>query len=85
MKIALLAQNHMLYSHLRLKEADISATSIKLRGEAQQFQATTTFSLRLTKNNELAHFTWEVPEANQSTRGWDFVYTAEIPVADTQQ
>jgi hypothetical protein len=72
-------------SGLRLKEADISATSIKLRGEAQQFQATTTFSLRLTKNNELAHFTWEVPEANQSTRGWDFVYTAEIPVADGQQ
>ncbi len=71
-------------SGLRLKEADISANSIKLRGEAQQFQATTTFSLRLTKNNELAHFTWEVPEANQSTRGWDFVYTGEIPISESR-
>jgi hypothetical protein len=71
-------------SGLRLKEADISANEIKLRGEAQQLQAANTFSLRLTKHNELAQFTWQTPEPNQSTRGWEFVYTAEVPTVETQ-
>ncbi len=71
-------------SGLRLKEADISASEIKLRGEAQQLQAVNTFSLRLTKHNELANFTWQTPEPSQSTRGWEFVFTGEVPTAETQ-
>ena len=71
-------------SGLRLKTAEITATEVKLTGEAPQFQAVKTFSLNLSKNNELAHFTWETPEPNQSTLGWDFVFSAEIPVADSQ-
>ena len=72
-------------SGLRLKTADISATEIKLQGEAQQFQAIKGFSLSLSKNNDLAHFTWQAPEPNQSTRGWEFNYTAEVPRAETEE
>lgn len=71
-------------SGLRLKTAEISAAEIKLMGEAQQLQAVNTFSLRLTKNNDLANFAWQTPEPNQSTRGWEFVFTAEVPTAETQ-
>ncbi len=66
-------------SGLRLKTADISATEIKLIGEAPQLQAVNTFSLNLSKHNDLAQFEWQTPEPNQSTRGWEFVYSAEIP------
>ena len=66
-------------SGLRLKTAEISAGEIKLTGEAQQFQAVKTFSLNLEKNNDLAQFDWQTPEPNQSTRGWEFVYSGEIP------
>ena len=62
-------------SGLRLKTAEISATEIKLIGEAPQLQAVNTFSLNLSKNNELTHFDWQTPEPNQSTRGWEFVFT----------
>jgi len=62
-------------SGLRLKTADISSSEIKLIGEAPQLQAVNTFSLKLSKNNELANFTWQTPEPNQSTRGWEFVFT----------
>lgn len=71
-------------SGLRLRNADISATSIKLVGEAQQLQAVNSFSLKLTKSNELANFVWQTPEPQQSKRGWEFVYSAEVPVAQTQ-
>jgi hypothetical protein len=66
-------------SGLRLKTAEISASEIKLMGEAQQLQAVNTFSLRLSKHNELSNFTWQTPEPNQSTRGWEFVFTGEVP------
>jgi hypothetical protein len=66
-------------SGLRLKTADISAREIKLIGEAPQFQAPQTFSLNLTKNSDLSQFDWQTPEPNQSTRGWEFVYSGEIP------
>jgi len=71
-------------SGLRLKIAEISASSITLRGEAPQLQAVNTFSLNLSKHNELARFNWQTPEPNQSTRGWEFTFSAEIPVADSQ-
>ncbi|RPJ34910.1 MAG: hypothetical protein EHM17_04690 [Verrucomicrobiaceae bacterium] len=71
-------------SGLRLKTAEISATEIKLIGEAPQLQAVNGFSLNLSKNNDLAHFTWQTPEPNQSTRGWEFVFSAEVPSADSQ-
>jgi hypothetical protein len=71
-------------SGLRLKTAEISAADIKLIGEAPQLQAVNTFSLNLSKHNELTHFTWQTPEPNQSTRGWEFVFSAEIPTADSQ-
>ena len=68
-------------SGLRLRTAEISATEIKLIGEAPQFQAVSTFSLNLDKNNDLAQFEWQTPEPNQTTRGWEFVYTGEVPIA----
>jgi hypothetical protein len=68
-------------SGLRLKTADISATEIKLIGEAPQLQAVNTFSLNLGKNTDLANFKWQTPEPNQSTRGWEFVFSAEVPSA----
>ncbi len=68
-------------SGLRLRTADISATEIKLMGEAQQLQAVNTFSLNLHKNTDLSHFSWQTTEPNQSTRGWEFVYSAEVPTA----
>jgi len=71
-------------SGLRLKTAEINAMEVKLTGEAPQFQAVKTFSLNLSKNNELARFIWETPEPNQSTRGWEFVFSAEIPSTDSQ-
>lgn len=66
-------------SGLRLKIADISTTDIKLTGEAPQYQAVNTFNLNLTKSNDLAQFHWQNPEPNQTTRGWDFVYSGDIP------
>ncbi|MEX1048069.1 MAG: hypothetical protein WED15_00975 [Akkermansiaceae bacterium] len=64
-------------SGLRLTTADISSGEIRLRGEAQQFQAVQSFSLNLGKNNDLARFGWDTPEPNQSTRGWEFTYGAD--------
>jgi len=69
---------------LRLKNAEISADEIKLQGEAQQLQAVNNFSLGITKHNELTRFTWETPEPNQSSRGWEFVYSGEIPSSEPQ-
>ncbi len=71
-----------LNSGLRLKIADLSATEIKLIGEAPQLQAVNTFSLKLSKNTELANFSWQTPEPNQSTRGWEFVFTGEVHNAE---
>jgi Tfp pilus assembly protein PilN len=71
-------------SGLRLKTAEISAMEINLTGEAQQFPAVKTFSLNLSKNNDLAHFTWQTPEPKQSTRGWEFTYTGEIPTTESE-
>ncbi len=71
-------------SGLRLKTAEISAMEIRLIGEAPQLQAVNSFSLNLSKNNELTHFIWQTPEPKQSTRGWEFVFSAEIPVTDSQ-
>ncbi|MEO0018655.1 MAG: hypothetical protein RLZZ522_1938, partial [Verrucomicrobiota bacterium] len=68
-------------SGLRLKIAEISATEIKLTGEAPQLQAVNSFSLNLGKNTDLANFKWQTPEPNQSTRGWEFIFTAEVPSA----
>ena len=66
-------------SGLRLKTAEISATEIKLIGEAPQLQAVNSFSLNLDKNTDLAQFDWQTPEPNQSTRGWEFVFSGDIP------
>ena len=71
-------------SGLRLKVAEITANEVKLTGEAPQFQAVKTFSLNLSKDNELARFNWETPEPVQATRGWDFVFSADMPVTDSQ-
>jgi hypothetical protein len=71
-------------SGLRLKTAEISAAEIKLVGEAPQLQAVNSFSLNLTKHNGLTHFLWQTPEPNQSTRGWEFVFSAEVPAVDAQ-
>lgn len=66
-------------SGLRLRTADISAAEIKLIGEAPQIQSVNTFNLNLTKNQELEQFDWQNPDSNQTTRGWEFVYTGQLP------
>lgn len=71
-------------SGLRLKSAEISATEIKLQGEASQLPPVNTFSLKLTKNNDLQNFQWETPPPNSSTRGWDFVFAGTVPNEETQ-
>ena len=71
-------------SGLRLKTAEISATGIKLQGEAPQLQAVNSFSLNLSKSNGLTQFIWQTPEPNQSKRGWEFVFTGEVPSSETQ-
>ncbi len=72
-------------SGLRLRTADISASEIKLVGEAPQFQAVNSFSLSLGKSNGLTRFEWQTPEPNQSsTRGWEFVFTGEVPAEAVQ-
>lgn len=70
-----------LNSGLRLRTAEISATNITLTGEAPELTASNKFSLALTKSNELAAFDWSAPAAQQSTRGWEFNFTAAIPAA----
>jgi len=70
------ARNIPLNSNLRLRTAEISAAEIKLVGEAPQSPAVNQFSLRLNQSNELAGFTWQTPEPQQSTRGWEFVFSA---------
>jgi Tfp pilus assembly protein PilN len=72
-------------SGLRLKIADVSATEIKLTGEAPQIQAVNSFSLNLTKHNGLTQFDWQTPQPNQSNRGWEFVFTGELPIEETQE
>ena len=71
-------------SGLRLRTADISATEIKLMGEAPQLEAVNGFSLKLSKNTDLSQFDWQTPEPNQSTRGWEFVFSADIPAVEGQ-
>jgi hypothetical protein len=71
-------------SGLRLKTADISATEIKLMGEAQTLDAVNSFSLRLSRHNELMAFEWQTPEPNNSTRGWEFMFSAEVPINESQ-
>ncbi|MBC7980309.1 MAG: hypothetical protein H7Y36_07075 [Armatimonadetes bacterium] len=63
-------------SGLRLRTADISANEIRLIGEAPQPQAVNQFSKNLAQNNDLATFTWQTPEPKQSTRGWEFTFSA---------
>ncbi len=71
-----IARNIPLNSNLRLRTAEISANEIKLVGEAPQSPAVNQFSLRLNQSNELAGFTWQTPEPQQSARGWEFVFSA---------
>ena len=71
-------------SSLRLRTADISATEIKLVGEAPGLEAVNSFSLNLTKNQDLNRLVWSTPEANQTIRGWEFVYGAQLPSVEGQ-
>jgi hypothetical protein len=66
-------------SGLRLRTAEISATEIKLIGEAPQLPAVNQFDLALNKSNDLAAFEWSKPAPQQSTRGWEFVITGAVP------
>lgn len=68
-------------SGLRLTSAIISPEEIRIEGEAPQPQAVNDFSKNLTRNNDLAAFTWETPEARQTARGWGFIFTAAPPSA----
>lgn len=64
---------------LRLKIAEISAVEISLSGEGTQPAAVNQFNQSLKKSNDLREFVWQTPEANSSTRGWEFSYTAAPP------
>jgi hypothetical protein len=68
-------------SGLRLTTADISATEINLRGEASQLQPVNQFSLNLRNNNDLAAFEWQTPAPRQTSRGWEFVFSATTATA----
>lgn len=68
-------------SGLRLRTADISATEIKLQGEAPQLQAVNQFSLNLKRNNELLAFQWQTPEPKQSSRGWELTFNGAVESA----
>jgi hypothetical protein len=68
-------------SSLRLTTAEISATSIRLIGGAPQSQAVTQFALNLRKSNELLNYEWSPGPPQQSTVGWDFTHTANLPQA----
>jgi hypothetical protein len=66
-------------SGLRLRTAEINAGEIKLIGEAPQLPAVNQFNRNLKQNNDLARFEWQTPEPQQTNRGWEFVYTANLP------
>jgi len=66
---------------LHLESADISASSVVLRGSAPQLQEVNRFNLNLTKHNGLSRLNWDTPPASQSTEGWKFAYRAGLPVA----
>ena len=68
-------------SSLRLTTADISATEIRLVGEAPLPAAVNQFSLNLNNNNDLAAFEWQTPASKQTTRGWQFTFTGAPPTA----
>lgn len=72
-------------SGLRLTTAEVSSSSVKLKGEAGKFETVNAFSLKLGKSPELSRFHWQLPEPSQSTRGWDFVYAGELPVENAPQ
>lgn len=62
-------------SGLRLKTAELSSKEVKLIGEAPQAGPANQFSLALKKNDQLAQFHWEAPAPNQTSKGWDFIFT----------
>jgi len=64
---------------LRLKSAEVTANEITLVGEAQQESAVGQFSLALTRSKDLAYFKWQNPSASQSSRGWEFTFSAAPP------
>ena len=62
-------------SGLRLTTAVISATEIKLIGEAAHLEPVNQFSQKLGNNNDLAAFEWEFPESRQTSRGREFNFS----------
>jgi hypothetical protein len=64
---------------LRLKTAEISATNIRLIGEAPQSQAVTQFASNLKKSNELLNYEWSPGPPQQTAVGWEFTHTANLP------
>jgi hypothetical protein len=67
-------------SGLRLKTAELGDGQIKLVGEAPQAAPINQFSLSLARNSSgLSDFKWETPPPSNSSKGWDFVYSAAIP------
>jgi hypothetical protein len=70
---------------LRLKTADISAAQIKLIGEAPQSRPVQQFSLALSRNNELATFTWQNPDPQEdAASGWKFVFSGTSTIFNPQ-
>jgi hypothetical protein len=64
---------------LRLKTAEISATNIRLIGEAPEPQAVTRFASNLKKSNELLNYEWSPGPPQQTPVGWEFTHTANLP------
>ncbi len=68
-------------SGLRLKTAEISASEIRLIGEASKPTAITQFGTNLKNSNELLNYGWSPGPPQQSNLGWEFTHTASIPQA----
>ncbi|MFD0894789.1 hypothetical protein KBB96_04770 [Luteolibacter ambystomatis] len=67
---------------VRLKDADIDGTEIKLRGQGQQPAPIKQFDLALRKSDQLAGFTWVNQEPTQDNKvGWTFNFTGSAPGA----
>ena len=66
-------------AQVRLTSADISADTIRLKGEAPNIQAANQFSLKIKNNTSLwRRYDWELRDSKPGPRGRTFEYTATL-------
>jgi hypothetical protein len=69
---------------IRLTNANISGSEIKLQGGAE-YATIKQFDLALTKSNQLVGYRWENQEPNNSSKGWTFQFAGFAPGATGTQ